>query len=50
MPLTCMLTPDCLVKHTDYGPSTPQNPRRSREKAKEAPLTRNPIFVAFNGE
>lgn len=38
MHLTYMLTPDCLVKHTDYGSSTPQNPRRSREKAKEAPL------------
>jgi|GEM_PF-3567906 len=51
MPLTCMLTPDCLVKHTDYGSSTPQKiPRSSGEKAKEAPLTRNPIFVLFNSE
>jgi len=24
--------------------------RGGGEKAKEAPLTRNPIFVAFNGE
>ena len=42
MPLTCMLTPDCLVKHTDYGSSTPQKiPRSSGEKAKEAPLTQS---------
>ena len=42
MPLTCMLTPDCLVKHTDYDSSTPQKiPRSSGEKAKEAPLTQS---------
>ena len=48
MPLTCMLTPDCLVKHTDYSSSTPQKSPPQQEKAKEAPLTHNPIFVVLN--